>query len=175
MSDRDFKSRDRIMIFHDESEYSNENMMGPRYFSLNKTIKSEYDNFECIFCDSLWQLCYPAFLAFGLCGNALCLLAFAAHTLRRETRLVCSVCATLDSLALAFAFASRWPDLTFAVSSMNPALCHVLTVANYWLPELAAWTVAYSSLERFLSGKTLLLIACPNTCIVLWACMLSTV
>lgn len=115
----------------------------------------EFEYIECKFCEWLWHYSYPTFLALGLFGNALCILVFTAHNLRRETRILCSLCSAVDSLALVSAFASRWPELTSAISEMNPALCHALTIANYWLPELAAWMVVYLSLERFLSGETL--------------------
>ena len=123
----------------------------------NNTIKFEYQYFEleCKFCQRLWQIGYPTLLAAGLVGNVLCLIAFAAHNLRAETRILCSLCAALDSLALVTAFASRWPDAAFGTSIlvMHPILCLVLNSANYWLPELAAWTLVYLSLERILSGK----------------------
>ena len=119
--------------------------------------KPEYEDFEyeCSFCERLWQVGYPTILAAGLIGNALCLLAFAMHKLRRETQLLCSLCAALDSLALVTAFVSRWPDAAFGIYIHgHPALCHVLFTANYLLPELAAWTFVYLSIDRFLSGKT---------------------
>ena len=111
--------------------------------------------FECHFCKQLWQYSYPTILLFGLVGNALCLLAYKAHKLRRETRLLCSFRAVLDVLSLNAAFASRWPDAAFGtdIMSLHPALCHLLLVANYWLPEFAAWALVYLSIERFLSGE----------------------
>ena len=115
--------------------------------------KSDDTDFEvCNSCERLWQICYPSIFAFGLLGNILCLIAFAVHKLRRETRLLCSLCAALDSLALITTFSSRWPDVAFGISIMHPAICYVFNIANYWLPELAAWTLVYLSLERFLSG-----------------------
>ena len=118
--------------------------------------KSEYEYFEyeCSLCERLWQIGYPTILAVGIVGNALCVVAFAVHKLRRETRLLCSLCAALDSLALVTTFMSRWPDAAFGISILHPALCHVLTTTNYWLPELAAWTLVYLSIDRFLSGTT---------------------
>lgn len=106
----------------------------------------------CGSCEWLWQIGYPTILAFGLVGNTLSLVAFAVHKLRRETRLLCSLCAALDSLALITAFSSRWPDAAFGISIMHPALCYLFNTGNYWLPEFAAWTLAYLSLERFIAG-----------------------
>ena len=122
----------------------------------HETNKSEREDFEywCSSCERLWQVGYPTILAAGIVGNALSVLAFAVHKLRRETRLLCSLCAALDSLALVAAFMSRWPDAALGITIMHPALCHVLTTANYWLPELAAWTLVYLSINRFLSGNT---------------------
>ena len=124
----------------------------------NEAYKSEDNDFEevCSSCEWLWQIGYPTILALGLTGNALCLVAFAVHKLRRETRLLCSLCAALDSLALITAFSSRWPDAAFGISIMHPVLCYVFNTANYSLPELAAWTLVYLSLERFLSGEFLI-------------------
>lgn len=118
-------------------------------------IESEHKNieFECSSCEQLWQVGYPIILAAGLVGNSLCVVAFARNKLRLETRLLCSLCAAFDSLALVTAFASRWPDAAFGNSIIGPGLSLVLNTANYWLPELAAWTLVYLSVERYLSGK----------------------
>lgn len=122
-----------------------------------------YESVHCGFCERLWQLGYPTLLALGLVGNALCLVVFALCSklaLRRETRALCSVRAAVDSLALAFAFASRWPLEAFATHTVNAnrVLCHVLAIGNYWLPELAAWTLVSLSFERSLAGKSILLL-----------------
>lgn len=115
---------------------------------------NQYEYFECTFCESLWKFGYPTFLALGLMGNALCLLVFSSEQkLRQATRVLCALSALLDSLALGLAFAHRWPQAVFMSSPMSTALCHVFTIANYWLPELAGWSLVYLSLERFLSGK----------------------
>ena len=114
-----------------------------------------YFEFECRSCERLWQYSYPTVLAFGLVGNVLCLVAFTAHKLRRETRLLCSLRAVLDALSLTAAFASRWPDAAFGtdIMTLHPGLCQVLLIANYLLPEFAAWALVYLSIERFLSGE----------------------
>lgn len=114
-----------------------------------------YFEFECRSCDRIWQYGYPTLLALGLVGNVLYLVAFTAHKFRRETQLLCSLKAVLDSLSLVAAFVSRWPDAMFKINTMilYPGLCHVLITANYWLPEFAAWALVYLTIERFLSGK----------------------
>ena len=117
---------------------------------------SEMDLFEyeCTSCERIWRWGYPTLLALGLLGNALYLVAFSAHKLRRETRVMYTLLALFDSLSLLSAFTSRWPDAAFGISPINihPILCHVFIVANYWLPDLAAWTLVLMSIERSISG-----------------------
>ena len=123
---------------------------------------NEYFEYECSFCERLSQVGYPTILAVGIIGNALCVVAFAVHKLRRETRLLCSLCAALDALTLVSVFVSRWPDTSFGISITHPALCHVLTITNFWLPEFAAWTLVYLSIDRFLSGTFLIILDYPR-------------
>ena len=113
--------------------------------------------FECVFCEQLWLWGYPTLLALGLTGNALCLVAFAEHKLRIETRFLCTFLAAIESLSLLITFASRWPDSAFGISPANLHLvfCYTITIANYWLPELASWTLVVISIERVLSGNIL--------------------
>lgn len=142
--------------------HSNSNLLKNDSISLKEEIQnSKYEHvefFTCSSCERIWQIGYPSILAFGLIGNALCFAAFAAHKLRHETRLLCSLCAAFDSLALIASFASRWPDAAFGISALNPVLCHVLVTANYWLPELAAWTLVYLTVERFTSGENFMIL-----------------
>ena len=126
--------------------------------NLSTLISTNFE-LECAFCEQLWLCGYPILLAFGLVGNALCLVAFAAHKFRRETRYLCTLLATVDSLALVTVFATRWPDAAFDISPvhLHQALCHIITIANYWLPEVAAWTLVGISIERVLSGKSFII------------------
>ena len=114
-----------------------------------------YLEFECLSCDRIWQYSYPTLLALGLVGNVLCLVAFTAHRMRRETQLLCYLKAILDSFSLVAAFVSRWPDVMFYIDIMtlHPGFCNALIMANYWLPEFSAWTLVYLTIERFLAGK----------------------
>lgn len=118
------------------------------------SLISTFVEFECTSCDRLWLWGYPTIMALGFVGNALCLVAFAGHKLRRETRVLCTLLAAFDTLALLTAFASRWPDAAFGISPVNLhlLLCYIITFANYWLPELAAWTLVGISIERVFSG-----------------------
>lgn len=120
--------------------------------SNSSIIKS---TFECTFCGLLWLWGYPTLLAFGLIGNVLCLMAFAAHKLRRETRFLCTLLSVFDTLSLLVVFVFRWPDTAFGISPLNlPSIsCHLFIFANYWLPELASWTLVLISIERCLSGE----------------------
>ena len=129
--------------------------------SNNLAYDSDYFEFVCTSCESIWRWGYPTLLALGLIGNALYLVAFAAHKLRRETRVMYTLLALFDSLSLLFTFTSRWPDAAFGISPINihPILCNAFIVANYWLPELAAWTLVLMSIERSLSGEN----SCCNT------------
>lgn len=135
----------------------NSNRVYEFFAESNNTLTSTADffDFDCTFCTSLWLWGYPTLLALGLFGNVLCLVVFATHKLRHETRILCILLVLFDSLALISTFALRWPDAGFGVSliSLNIIICRVFTVANYWLPELAAWTLVLISLERYLSGK----------------------
>lgn len=121
--------------------------------NLSTLISTNFE-FECLFCQQLWLFGYPTLLALGLVGNVLCIMSFAAHKLRRETRFLCTLLAVFDSFTLVTAFATRWPDAAFGISltNMHPAICHIITIANYSLPELAAWTLIGISIERVLSG-----------------------
>ena len=125
--------------------------------NLSTLISANFE-FECSSCDQLWLWGYPALLALGLIGNALCLVAFAAYKLRRETRLLCTLLAAFDSLALATAFITRWPDAAFDISlvHLHQSVCYIINISNYWLPEVAAWTLVGISVERVLSGRNLL-------------------
>ena len=122
--------------------------------NISSKISTNYE-FECVFCKHLWLWGYPSILTLGLIGNALCIVAFAANKLRRETRLLCTLLTVFDSLALILTFATRWPDASFGISPINlhRILCQLFTIANYWLPELSAWTLVEISIERVLSGR----------------------
>ena len=119
------------------------------------------NEFECISCERIWLWGYPTLLGLGLLGNALYLVAFEAHKLRSEIRVMYTLLAIFDSLSLLSAFTSRWPDAAFGITpiNINPILCHVFIVANYWLPELAAWTLVLMAIERSLSGDMITLLA----------------
>ena len=120
------------------------------------TLISTNFEFQCVFCERLWLWGYPTLLALGLIGNALCLVAFVEHKLRIETRFLCTFLAAIESLSLLITFATRWPDSAFGVSPANLhlLLCYTITIANYWLPELASWTLVVISIERVLSGNS---------------------
>lgn len=123
--------------------------------SNTSTTEPRLLEFDCSFCEILWRCGYPTLLILGFLGNALCLVAFAAHNLRRETRILCTLLLMFDSLSLLIVFASRWPEAAFGTSLINrhTILCPVFIVMNYWLPELPAWTLVLLSIERCLSGK----------------------
>ena len=126
--------------------------LGP--VNISSQISTSYE-FECVSCKHLWLWGYPSILTLGLVGNALCIVAFAANKLRRETRLLCTLLTVFDSLALILTFATRWPDVSFGISPVNlhRILCQLFTIANYWFPELSAWTLVEISIERVLSGR----------------------
>lgn len=127
--------------------------------NLSTFISTNYE-FRCAFCEQLWFLGYPTLLTLGLVGNLLCLLAFAAHKLRSETRLLCTLLAAFDTLVLFTAFVTRWPVIALDVSPvhLHRVFCHIITIASYWLPELAAWTLVEISIERVLSGISYVII-----------------
>lgn len=121
----------------------------------NDSLSNEnYVELDCILCNRLWRWGYPTLLVLGILGNALCFVAFGAHKLRRETWLLCTLLSLFDSFSLISMFATRWPDAAFNISpiNMNQFFCHIFIIVNYWLPELAAWTLVLISIERFLSG-----------------------
>lgn len=131
-------------------------LFSPKNMNVSSSIATSFE-FECEICDRLWLWGYPIILVFGLVGNALCIEAFAAHKLRPETRLLCSLLAAFDLTALLLSFVTRWFDTTLEISllNMHRVLCHLITIANYWIPELAAWTLVGISFERALSGMNL--------------------
>ena len=134
---------------------SNTSILSDSLKQENISFKIPINNeFECVSCNHLWLWGYPSILTLGLVGNALCIVAFVENKLRWQTRLLCALLTVFDSLALILTFATRWPDVSFGISPVNlhRILCQVFTIANYWLPELSAWTLVEISIERLLSG-----------------------